>query len=166
MTVIERITQLDALPAGSAVEILDKRGSVRIKNQAGDWIDSSKPADTTWNVWTYVNTRRYGARVIKRGITEVSDPIKDLEQGILELISYKVQEVKGQVIAMIKEYEEREAEREKGIQSFLDAKGDLKKGFSYSEYDEVVDDSAQEAREDLGKLLASLRKAFDLPAQV
>ncbi|WP_432078699.1 hypothetical protein [Streptomyces sp. YPW6] len=66
MTVVERIADLDSLPPGSGVEILDKRGSVRTKSQAGDWTDADKPAGTTWNVWTYVNTRRYGARVIKR----------------------------------------------------------------------------------------------------
>ncbi|MGW7434693.1 hypothetical protein [Streptomyces sp. NPDC054849] len=66
MTHVERIADLDSLPPGSSVEILDKRGSVRIKNQAGHWTDPAKAAGTTWNVWTYVNTRRYGARVIER----------------------------------------------------------------------------------------------------
>ncbi|WP_432006339.1 hypothetical protein [Streptomyces parvus] len=63
---IGTIRELDELPDGTAIEILDKRGSWRIKC-AGDWVDLDKPVDTTWNVWTYVNTRRWGARVIARG---------------------------------------------------------------------------------------------------
>ncbi|MCX5236204.1 hypothetical protein OG824_13430 [Streptomyces prunicolor] len=58
--------ELDELPDGSVVELLDKRGSQRVKRE-GHWRDPNKAPDTTWNVNTYVNTRRYGARVIERG---------------------------------------------------------------------------------------------------
>lgn len=60
---VRTIRELDELPDGSAVEILDKRGSWVIK-LLGDWVDLNKPVGTTQNVYTYVNTRRYGARVI------------------------------------------------------------------------------------------------------
>ncbi|MGW0861266.1 hypothetical protein [Streptomyces sp. NPDC002611] len=65
-SVIETIHELDGLPDGSVVELLDKRGSTRVKRE-GHWRDLTKAPDTTWNVNTYVNTRRYGARVIERG---------------------------------------------------------------------------------------------------
>ncbi|MFE9925173.1 hypothetical protein ACFYQA_27440 [Streptomyces sp. NPDC005774] len=64
MTDVSTIRELDALPDGTAVEILDKRGSWVVK-LLGDWVDLAKPVGTTWNVYTYVNTRRYGARVIE-----------------------------------------------------------------------------------------------------
>jgi hypothetical protein len=62
---IEAIRELDELPNGSVIELLDKRGTRRHK-AAGHWRDATKHPDTTWNVNTYVNTRRYGARVIER----------------------------------------------------------------------------------------------------
>ena len=61
--------ELDELPDGTTIEILDKRGSRRVK-RAGNWIDLDKPVGTTWNVYVYVNTRRYGARIIERGINQ------------------------------------------------------------------------------------------------
>lgn len=63
---ITTIRELDELPHGTAIEILDRRGSWVIK-LFGDWVDLDKPVGTTQNVYTYVNTRRYGARVIGRG---------------------------------------------------------------------------------------------------
>ncbi|MEU0674504.1 hypothetical protein ABZ330_16725 [Streptomyces sp. NPDC006172] len=63
---IKSIQELDELPDGSVIELLDKRGSRRVK-RGGHWRDLAKAPDTTWNVNTYVNTRRYGARVIERG---------------------------------------------------------------------------------------------------
>ncbi len=67
--IITTIRELDELPDGTAVEILDKRGSWVIK-LLGDWVDLDKPVGTTWNVYTYVNTRRYGVRVINGEGTE------------------------------------------------------------------------------------------------
>ncbi|WP_329289503.1 hypothetical protein [Streptomyces pseudovenezuelae] len=61
---VTTIRELDELPDGTAIEILDRRGSWVIK-LFGDWVDLNKPAGTTQNVYTYVNTRRYGARVME-----------------------------------------------------------------------------------------------------
>ncbi|AFU62040.1 hypothetical protein phiHau3_62 [Streptomyces phage phiHau3] len=96
-----------------------------------------------------------------------NDPIKELEQGILELISHQVHVVKGQVIALVEQYEAREAKREADIQSFFNEEGDVDTDkYSYEQYDEVVDDAGQEARDDLGGLLRELRELLNVPAQV
>ncbi|MET8111216.1 hypothetical protein [Streptomyces prasinus] len=63
MTDVSTIRDLDALPDGTTVEILNKRGTCLFK-EAGDWRSRDKTA--TQNVFTYVNTRRWGARVIER----------------------------------------------------------------------------------------------------
>lgn len=66
MDSVKTIRELDELPDGSVVELLDKRGTLRVKRE-GHWRDLTKAPDTTWNVNTYVNIRRWGARVIKGG---------------------------------------------------------------------------------------------------
>ena len=66
MDSVKTIRELDELPDDSVVELLDRRGTRRVK-LGGHWRDLTKAPDTTWNVNTYVNTRRYGARVIERG---------------------------------------------------------------------------------------------------
>lgn len=66
MDTIRSIRELDELPDGTVIELLDKRGSTRVKRD-GHWRDPAKAPDTTWNVNTYVNTRRYGARVTEGG---------------------------------------------------------------------------------------------------
>lgn len=58
-----RIAELDALPDGTEIEIQDRRGT-RLFKEAGHWRSRQKTA--TQNVYTYVNTRRWGARVIER----------------------------------------------------------------------------------------------------
>jgi len=64
MCKLDSIKGLDELPDGTRVEILDKRGTTRVKRD-GDWFADDKTAPQ--NVFTYVNTRRYGARVIREG---------------------------------------------------------------------------------------------------
>ncbi|ATI18763.1 hypothetical protein SEA_DAUDAU_62 [Streptomyces phage Daudau] len=64
MCKLNTIKELDALPDGTEIELLDKRGT-RLHKEAGHWRSREKAA--TQNVYTYVNTRRYGARVIERG---------------------------------------------------------------------------------------------------
>ncbi|MGW8630571.1 hypothetical protein [Streptomyces sp. NPDC055793] len=54
------IAELDALPDGAEIEIQDRRGT-RLHKEAGHWRSRQKTA--TQNVYTYVNTRRWGARV-------------------------------------------------------------------------------------------------------
>jgi hypothetical protein len=61
---IGKISELDALPDGTEIELLDKR-QTRLHKEAGDWRSHHKTL--TQNVYAYVNTRRYGARVIERG---------------------------------------------------------------------------------------------------
>ncbi|QWQ42127.1 hypothetical protein KME66_14740 [Streptomyces sp. YPW6] len=141
MTHVERIADLDALPAGSAIEILDKRGSVRRKDAAGDWTDAAKPAGTTWNTWTYVNTRRYGARVIERN-TEVSTV--ETTPSLTE-----------QLAALVAAYQAREDERERVIASFEDEEGGVLDS-ALPAYDETVDNYGHAGREDLVELLGKL----------
>jgi hypothetical protein len=57
---LARPGELDELPEGTTIEILDKRGTELVK-QGGDWWSTSKTA--TQNTYAYVNTRRYGATV-------------------------------------------------------------------------------------------------------
>ncbi|MGW1040007.1 hypothetical protein [Streptomyces sp. NPDC002547] len=64
MCKFDSIKELDALPDGTLIEILDRRGTTRFKRD-GDWFAVDKAAPQ--NVFTYVNTRRYGARVIREG---------------------------------------------------------------------------------------------------
>ncbi|MFF7252419.1 hypothetical protein [Streptomyces microflavus] len=141
MTHVERIADLDALPVGSAIEILDKRGSVRRKDAAGNWTDAAKPAGTTWNTWTYVNTRRYGARVIERNpevsTVETTPALTD------------------QLAALVAKYKAREDERERSIASFQDEEGDVLDS-DLPAYDVTVDDCGHEGREDLVDLLIEL----------
>ncbi|QPB09663.1 hypothetical protein CPT_Spernnie_059 [Streptomyces phage Spernnie] len=54
--------ELDALPDGTEIELLDKRGTRRVK-VGGHWRAEGRAA--TQNVYVYVNARRYGA-VIKQ----------------------------------------------------------------------------------------------------
>jgi hypothetical protein len=61
---VGKIRELDELPDGTEIELLDKR-QTRLHKEAGDWRSLDKAA--TQNVFTYVNTRRYGARLIERG---------------------------------------------------------------------------------------------------
>ncbi|MEU9605422.1 hypothetical protein [Streptomyces sp. NPDC048057] len=61
---VTTIRELDGLPDGSVIELLDKRGSIRFK-RSGHWHAADK--SRTQNVYTYVNTRRWGARVVERG---------------------------------------------------------------------------------------------------
>jgi hypothetical protein len=63
---LTRPSELDELPDGTTIEILDRRGSLRTKRD-GHWRDASKAPESTWNVYAYVNARRWGARVIERG---------------------------------------------------------------------------------------------------
>ncbi|WP_406409631.1 hypothetical protein OG923_12495 [Streptomyces halstedii] len=147
MTHVERIAELDALPPGSTVEILDKRGSLRHKDAAGDWTDAAKPAGTTWNTWTYVNTRRYGARVIERN-PEVSTV--EITPTLTE-----------QIAALVARYQAHEDERERQITAFQDEEGDVLDA-DLPAYDVTVDDCGHEGRADLVNLLAEL--AALLPA--
>ncbi|MEV5330822.1 hypothetical protein [Streptomyces werraensis] len=61
---ITTIRELDELPDGTVIEIQDRRGTLRFK-WGSDWYATDKTL--TQNVYTYVNTRRWGARVIERG---------------------------------------------------------------------------------------------------
>lgn len=61
---ITTIRELDELPDGAVIEIQDKRGTLRFKRY-GDWYAADKTL--TQNTYTYVNTRRWGARVIEGG---------------------------------------------------------------------------------------------------
>ncbi|MFH8414391.1 hypothetical protein [Streptomyces collinus] len=60
---MDSIAELDALPDGTEIEIQDRRGT-RLFKGAGHWRSRQKAA--TQNVYAYVNTRRWGARVIER----------------------------------------------------------------------------------------------------
>ncbi len=60
---ITRPGELDDLPDGTVIEIQDRRGT-RLHKEAGHWRSPHKAA--TQNVFTYVNARRWGARVIER----------------------------------------------------------------------------------------------------
>ncbi|USH44644.1 hypothetical protein SEA_BROPLEASE_60 [Streptomyces phage BroPlease] len=96
-----------------------------------------------------------------------NDPIETIRRELEKLVSHKVDEVKSQVIALVEQYEAREAKREADIQSFFNEEGDVDTDkYSYEQYDEVVDDSAHEARDDLGGLLRELRELLNVPAQV
>lgn len=55
--------ELDELPDGTEIEIFDRRGT-RLFKADGHWRSRQKTA--TQNVYAYVNTRRWGARVIER----------------------------------------------------------------------------------------------------
>ncbi|MFE0964091.1 MULTISPECIES: hypothetical protein [Streptomyces] len=149
MTVIRRIAELDALPNGSTVIGLDPQQTV-VHKAGGHWVDLNKPAGTTWNVRTYVMARRWGVRV--------ASPERNPEVN---------ETVKTSIIALIEQYEAREAERQAQIDSYLDEEGDVDtEKYTYEEFDETVDDNAQFAREDLQSLLAELRTALNAPAQV
>ncbi|MEU5446914.1 hypothetical protein [Streptomyces californicus] len=137
MTLVEWIADLDALPAGSAIEILDKRGSIRRKDAAGNWTDAAKPAGTTWNTWTYVNTRRYGARVIER-----NEAVTSLPEGIR---------------ALIDEYRALETERSGHLDRFRNEDGDVRAA-DLPRYDEARFDNALFAEENLSNLLSALEE--------
>ncbi|MCY0933665.1 hypothetical protein [Streptomyces sp. H34-S4] len=64
---IRTIRELDELPEGTEIEILDNQGTRRLK-VGGRWRWAIKRPGSTWNVNTYVNVRRWGVRVIERGI--------------------------------------------------------------------------------------------------
>lgn len=64
MCKLNSIKELDGLPDGTVIEIQDRRGTIRFK-QDGHWYAGDKTL--TQNTYTYVNTRRWGARVIQRG---------------------------------------------------------------------------------------------------
>ncbi|MFJ7414669.1 hypothetical protein ACIQWZ_28295 [Streptomyces sp. NPDC098077] len=137
MTHVERIAELDALPPGSIVEILDKRGSLRHKDSAGNWTDAAKPAGTTWNTWTYVNTRRYGARVIER-----NQAVTSLPEGLR---------------ALIDEYRTLETERSEHLDKFRNEDGDVRAA-DLPRYDEARFDNALFAEENLSNLLSALEE--------
>ncbi|AFO10927.1 hypothetical protein ELB20_61 [Streptomyces phage phiELB20] len=61
---IRTIRELDELPDGTEIVIEDKRDTPLFK-RGGDWYSPSKAA--TQNMIAYVNTRRWGVRVIERG---------------------------------------------------------------------------------------------------
>lgn len=61
MSIVGTIRELDGLPDGVEIELLDKR-ETRLYKEADHWRSRDKTA--TQNTFTYVNTRRYGARVI------------------------------------------------------------------------------------------------------
>ncbi|AUG87248.1 hypothetical protein KGG77_gp20 [Streptomyces phage Omar] len=63
------IRELDELPDGTEIELQDKRGTRRRKVD-GHWRWPGKDETSTWDLNTYVNTRRYGARVVQRGATQ------------------------------------------------------------------------------------------------
>ncbi|MFJ3775258.1 hypothetical protein ACIPX0_26555 [Streptomyces sp. NPDC090075] len=87
----------------------------------------------------------------------MSDPIKNLDQAIREQASHEEQGLKDQIRTLIEKYQTRDTQRDAAIRSFQDEGGDLKEDeFTWSEYDEVLDDSAHEARGDLGGLLRQL----------
>ncbi|WP_063886160.1 MULTISPECIES: hypothetical protein [unclassified Streptomyces] len=138
MTKVKRIADLDTLPAGSIIEILDKRGSVRRKDTAGNWTDAAaKPTGTTWNTWTYVNTRRYGARVIER-----NEAVTSLPEGIR---------------ALIDEYRALETERSEHLDRFRNEDGDVHAA-DLPRYDEARFDNALFAEENLCNLLSALEE--------
>lgn len=62
---VDTIEELDGLPDGAEIELLDKR-ETRLHKAAGHWRSRDKAA--TQNTFAYVNTRRYGARVIREEI--------------------------------------------------------------------------------------------------
>ncbi|KPC89528.1 hypothetical protein ADL35_02240 [Streptomyces sp. NRRL WC-3753] len=96
-----------------------------------------------------------------------NDPIETIRRELETLVSHKVNEVKSQFIALVEEYEAREAKRTREIQSFFAEDGDVDTDkYSYEEYDVAVDDAGQEARDDLGGLLRELRELLSTPAQV
>jgi hypothetical protein len=61
---IRTIRELDELPDGTEIVIQDKRDTPLFK-RGGHWYSPSKTA--TQNMIAYVNTRRWGVRVIERG---------------------------------------------------------------------------------------------------
>ncbi|MFJ3775257.1 hypothetical protein ACIPX0_26550 [Streptomyces sp. NPDC090075] len=63
MDCVATIRGLDELPDGTVIELLDMR-ETRLHKEAGHWRSRGKAA--TQNTYAYVNTRRYGARVIER----------------------------------------------------------------------------------------------------
>ncbi|MGW3323915.1 hypothetical protein [Streptomyces virginiae] len=62
---IRTIRELDALPDGTEIEIQDMRDTPLFK-RGGDWHSPNKVA--TQNMIAYVNVRRWGVRIIERGI--------------------------------------------------------------------------------------------------
>lgn len=62
---IRTIAGIDEPPDGTYIAIQDKRDTPLFK-RGGDWYGPNKYA--TQNMFVYVNTRRWGARVIERGI--------------------------------------------------------------------------------------------------
>lgn len=60
---ITTIRELDELPDGTVIEIQDRRDT-RLFKAGGHWRSRQKTA--TQNVYAYVNTRRWGARVVER----------------------------------------------------------------------------------------------------
>lgn len=63
-TVATTPRELDELPDGTVVEVQDGR-ETRLYKESGHWRNSKKAA--TQNVYTYVNARRYGVRIVKKG---------------------------------------------------------------------------------------------------
>lgn len=64
---IRSIAKLDELPDGTEIAIQDKRDTPLTKRD-GDWYSPSKAA--TQNMIAYVNVRRWGARIIEKGIEQ------------------------------------------------------------------------------------------------
>ncbi|WAB08765.1 hypothetical protein SEA_ANDRIS_61 [Streptomyces phage Andris] len=64
MTDVRTIRELDELPDGTEIAIQDKRDTPLFK-RGGDWYSPTKTA--TQNMIAYVNARRWGVRVTKRG---------------------------------------------------------------------------------------------------
>lgn len=61
---IRTIRELDELPDGTKIELLDLRDTPMFK-RGGDWYSPDKEA--TRNMIAYVNVRRWGVRIVERG---------------------------------------------------------------------------------------------------
>jgi hypothetical protein len=153
---LNTIKELDGLPDGAEIELLDKR-ETRLYKAAGHWRRRDKTA--TQNTYAYVNTRRYGARVIGEE-TEVSNAGQNLEQAIREMKEAIRQEVASKLAEIMERYRVAYDAREAGILTFLDDEGELKKGQSYEAYDEHRADAWSDSHGDLGSMIAELEDAL------
>ncbi|QPB09887.1 hypothetical protein KGG73_gp53 [Streptomyces phage Sentinel] len=138
MCKLNTIKELDGLPDGAEIELLDKR-ETRLYKEAGNWRSREKAA--TQNIYAYVNTRRYGARVIGEETAAVTEKPETIQE-------------------IIARYREAYDKREAGILSFLDDEGELKEGQSYEAYDEHSYDAWSDSHGDLSSLLSELEDAL------
>lgn len=126
------IRELDELPEGTTIELLDRRGS-RLRKVGGHWRWAEKAPDSTWNMIAYVNVRRWGARVLT-------------EEGVQVKLREEIEKI-------IKEYEEREEGREKELKKYQDEDGEV---FDWYGYDSTRTDQDIADAEHYGVLINRL----------